>query len=409
MWAWLKRNGVRAFCDLFALSSLAALFYFMGEKLIGMKGPLITNDNQPLFGDFLAYWSAGKSVLIGQAKHVYDHDLPTDVVHQQQLLLMPHLPVVAPWNSPPQFLMLATLLGMLPYVVAALTMLAVSFGVYFFAARKLLPDWRSLIYAASVPAVVYEIGSIQTGIIIAGITGLALYWQDKRPITAGSILAVITIKPHMAILWPFYLALTGRWRMFIAAAVSVTAVTLLAGAIFGFDQYVRFIQNLEYTQKLITDRHVSAATYGSLYGNLLGMGVQERIAMISHATSAALALALAAFTIRKADPRIQGAALCAATILTSPYLFFYDTSLLAVAAALLGVPKKWWDYPALILGWASGACVGITFILMNYHLQPYWPIAPACAWVVLLTAAARAGVFNFAKILGPRPELAPQP
>lgn len=399
----------RLFFEAAALCVLIALFYFMGEKIIGMKGPLITNDNQPLFGDFVAYWTAGKSVLIGQAAHVYDHDVPTDVVHQQQLLLMPHLPVVAPWNSPPQFLMLATLLAIIPYVPSALLALGVSFGIYFTAARKLLPDWRSLIFAASVPAVVYEIGSIQTGIIVAGITGLAIYWQDKRPITAGSILAVLTIKPHMAILWPLYLLLTGRWRMFFAATASFLAVTIAAGFFFGFDSYLRFLHNLDYTQKLISDRHVSAATYGSLYGNLLGMGVQSTIAFAAHYASAALALLLAFFIIRKNDPRLQGAALCAATVLASPYLFFYDTSLLAVAVALIGTPRKWWEYPALIMGWGSGLCIGITFILQNYHLPQYWPIAPVCAWVVLLTVAVRAGVFNFSGIALARPAPAPQP
>src|SRR5262249_54573238 len=114
--SWIKRKGIRLFLEACALGVLLMLFFFMGEKLVGMKGPLITNDNQPLFGDFLAYWSAGKAVLMGQAAHVHDHDLPTDVVHHVQLELMPHLPVVSPWNSPPQFLLIATGLATMPYV-----------------------------------------------------------------------------------------------------------------------------------------------------------------------------------------------------------------------------------------------------------------------------------------------------
>ena len=409
LWSWIKRQWARLIAEAVALATLVGIFIFMGAKLVGMKGPLITNDNQPLFGDFLAYWSAGQAVLRGQAAHVHDHDLPTDIVHQIQLELMPHLPVVAPWNSPPQFLLLATLLGMMPYMVSAIVALAVSFGVYFYAARKLLPDWRSLIFAASVPAVVYEIGSIQTGIIVAGVTGLAIYWQDRRPLSAGAILGLITIKPHMAVLWPIYLMLTGRWRMFMAAAASVIAVTLLAGAVFGFDMYVKFLHNLEYTQNLISHRHVSAATYGSLYGNLLGLGVPHEIAIVVHGISAALALGVAFLVVRRGEPHIQGAALCAATALFSPYLFFYDTSLLAVAAALLGAPRKWWEWPALILGWGSGLSVGISFLMQGLHLPAFLPVAPFAAWVVLLTLAARSGAFKLSGIAALRPAPAPQP
>lgn len=373
-WAFTQRH-YRIGCEIVAIGAALMVFYFMGSKLTGMHG-LMTNDKQPLFGDFIAFWSAGKLVLAGKVAQVHD----THQIHLIHLSIIPHLPVVAGWNSPPQFLLIAVLLALIPYFWSAITFLIVSFAIYFIAARKILPDWRALIFAATVPAALYEIGSVQTGIIIAGITGLALYWQDRRPLSAGALLAILTIKPHMALLWPIYLALTGRWRMFISAAVACTIVTLLAGFVYGFDAYIRFFNNLAYTQRLISDHHVSPATYGSLYGNLLSLKVPNNLALAAHAASAAAALVVAGIVWFKGEPRIQGAALCAATMLTSPYLFFYDTTLLALGAALLGAPKTWWQWPGAIFGWAAGFSVLVGFYI---HL----PIAPFAAWMVLLSAA----------------------
>ena len=371
------RRWRRLACEIAAVLVALGIFAFMGQKLTHMQG-LMTNDHQPLFGDFIAFWSAGKIVLSGKAAMVHNPDL----IHQVQLAAIPHLPVVAPWNSPPQFLLFATLLGLMSYPVAAAVFLLVCLSAYFAAARKILPDWRALIFAAALPAVVFEIGSIQTGIIIAAIYGLSLYWQDRRPIAGGALIGLLTIKPHLAVLWPFYLALTGRWRMFAAAAASTIVITVAGGLAFGFESYVRFLQNIAYTQNLITGRHVSAATYGSLYGNLLGLGVPNMIAITSHAASALLALTLAFFIVRRGGAAVAGAAMCAATTLTSPYLFFYDMTILGVALAFLGAPRKWWEWPAFVLGWGAGLSVAVGFYV---HL----PVAPVAAWAVLLTAGAR--------------------
>ncbi len=76
-----------------------------------------------------------------------------------------------------------------------------------------------MIFAITLPAALYHPGSVQTGLYIAGVSGLALYFLDRRPIVAGLLVALLAIKPHLAILWPIFFALSGRWRAFIAAAV----------------------------------------------------------------------------------------------------------------------------------------------------------------------------------------------
>src|SRR5690606_18937305 len=80
---------------------------------------------------------------------------------------------------------------------------------------------------------------------------------------------------------------------------------------------------------------------------------------------------------------IAGAALCAATLLISPYLFFYDFTLLAVGAALLGAPRNRFELLALILAWGAGLSLPLNYLAAL-------PLAPVAAWLILLASARRA-------------------
>src|SRR5689334_326492 len=134
--------------------------------------------------------------------------------------------VMAPWNSPPPFLFFVIPFALLPYGVAAIVWLALTGALYLFAASKILPDKRALIFAVTLPAALYHLGTEQVGLLIAGLNGMALYWLDKRPRSAGAVVGLLVIKPHLALLWPFFLALSRRWNAFFAAAVSAGSLLL---------------------------------------------------------------------------------------------------------------------------------------------------------------------------------------
>jgi alpha-1,2-mannosyltransferase len=374
----MPRRLTRRFYEIGALGVAAAILAVMAWRLIGLDGLLLASD-QPLFGDFIAFWSAGRAALDGHADRVHDPVL----INAYQDALIPHMHVMAPWNSPPPFLLIASALALMPYPVAAMAFLASTGALYLTAARKLLPDARALIFAATAPAALFHIGSIQTGLIIAGVTGLALYWRDRRPLAAGALIGLLAIKPHLAILWPLYLALSGRWRMFGAAAASTLLFCLAAGAAFGFETFPNFIANLSTTEDLISYQRVARETYASLYGNLVGLGAPHALALGAHAISALAALTLACVLFRRDAFAASGAALCAATMLASPYLFFYDSTLLAIGAALLGAPRNRFELLALIAAWGSGLSLALGYFISL-------PVCPLGAWLLLIAAFRRA-------------------
>lgn len=372
--AWLTRRTFEIGAIVVALALLAV----MGWRLSQAHGLLLIDGN-PVFGDFIAFWSAGKLALEGQANLVHDVALITAVQHAA----VPGMHLVAPWNSPPYFLLIATALALLPYPAAALTWLAASGALYLFAARKILPDARALLIALTAPAALYHIGSVQTGLAIAGVTGLALIWLDTRPRAAGALIALLAIKPHLAVLWPIYLAFTGRWRVFAAASVTFAVFTFAAGLAFGWDTFAHFVQNLSAASSLIGDERVPPATFGSLFGNLTALGAPRVLAIGAHALSAIAAIAAAIYVFRRGDARAQGAALCAATLLISPYLFFYDFTLLLVGAALLAPARDRFELIALMVAWGAGLSLAIS------ELVPL-PLCPLAAWLVLACAIRRA-------------------
>ena len=371
----------RKIFEIAAVVMALGLLLVFGQRLMGVHGYLLAS-GQPLFGDFIAFWSAGHATLEGHVAQVHDRVFLT---HVQQTTI-PGMHVMAPWNSPPPFLFFIIPFALLPYGPAAIAWLLTTGALYLFMARKILPDARALIFAVTMPAALYHLGTEQVGLLVAGLAGLALYWLDKRPRVAGVLVGMLIFKPHLALLWPFFLALTRRWNAFIAAALSTGVLVLGAGLVFGFESYIRFLQNLGPSQDLIAGVHVGKQTFGSLFGNLLALHVPTPFAIAGHAVSAAAAFAVALWIFtRRVDWRVQGAALCAATLLLSSYLFFYDFVLLGVGAALLAPARNKFEVTAMVFAWIAGMSVAFSYALPL-------PLCPFSAWLVLIAALRRTNV-----------------
>jgi hypothetical protein len=136
---------------------------------------------------------------------------------------------------------------------------------------------------------------------------------------------------------------------------------------------------------LLSQGRIAADTAASLYINLIGLGAPHTAAMATHATSALAALFAAALVFTRNNNASSAAALCATTLLISPYLYFYDVTLLAAGAALLGAPRDRFELSAQILAWSAGLTLALGALVTL-------PLAPFAAWVVLFAAMRRAGI-----------------
>ena len=94
----VQRRYLEIGAALIALALLAT-FAFL---LLQADGLRLAN-GQPVFGDFIAFWSAGRAALEGHAAQVHDHGL----IAEYNRLAAPGVSYYAPWNSPPTFLLVA--------------------------------------------------------------------------------------------------------------------------------------------------------------------------------------------------------------------------------------------------------------------------------------------------------------
>ncbi|MEQ1810743.1 MAG: glycosyltransferase family 87 protein [Terricaulis sp.] len=373
-----------------AIAVAVAMLGFFISRTVYVHGNAMPS-GQPFFGDYMAFWSAGRAALDGHAHEIHERTM----LWQVQQAIAPDVKFFAPWNSPPTFLMIVCVLALLPYPVSAVFFLVSTLVLFGFAIRRFLPDARALILPFTSPTVLYQTATVQAGMLIAGVNGLAIRWLDKRPHLAGALIGFLAIKPHIALLWPLFLALSGRWRVFMSAAVAALTFVVMAGLMFGFDTYLNWFESLNYSQRLISEQRITTPAYASLYANLLGLDAPQALAIGLHAVSAVAGIIVACVVFRKGDVALGGAALCAATLLVSPYLFFYDFTTLLVGAALLGAPRSSLDYAAAIFAWGAALSVALGQYISL-------PICPLAAWLVLVTAFTR--VKSAAPLLAPAPQ-----
>ena len=137
----------RKIFEISAVVIAIGLLIVFGYRLLGLRGYLLPT-GQPLFGDFIAFWSAGKATLEGHVAQLHDRVFLTSVQHAA----IPGMRVMAPWNSPPPFLFFVIPFALLPYGPAAVLWLVLTGALYLFAASKILPDKRALLFAVTLPA-----------------------------------------------------------------------------------------------------------------------------------------------------------------------------------------------------------------------------------------------------------------
>jgi hypothetical protein len=135
---------------------------------------------------------------------------------------------------------------------------------------------------------------------------------------------------------------SGRWRVFIAAAVTTVTLLALSIAAFGHEVWIDFVTKGLPVQGLILADPDRVATPGfpTIFMNLCGVDLSYAAAMSVQAMFSAVAIGAViwAFRSRKyANPALLRALFLACAIVVSPYILTYDLLPLTFAAVLLPV------------------------------------------------------------------------
>src|SRR5262249_10839556 len=137
------------------------------------------------------------------------------------------------WHYPPPFLFAAALGALLPFVPAGLAWLVATGAAYAAAIRGIVGDRVGWLFALGFPGAIWDVTAGANGFLTAALIGGALGWLERQPVLAGCCLGLLTFKPQLGVLFPLVLVATGRWRAFVAAAVTTVAVAALSWLAFG--------------------------------------------------------------------------------------------------------------------------------------------------------------------------------
>jgi hypothetical protein len=316
---------------LFALCVAQAVFlaasFALGHWMIDTEG-------HGMVTDFVNVWAAGGLVHEGHPVAVYD---PTIHKAAEEAALGRSFDGYFPWFYPPPFLFVASLLALMPYLTAFAAWVLVTFPAYAFTIRTIIGDRLGILFAFAFPAATSNAMVGQNGFVTAALLGGSLLAMERRPILSGVLLGLLAYKPHFGLLFPLVLAVSGRWRVFGAAAATVAVMAAVSWLAFGAATCEAFIRSLPLaSQLMLRDGHGDFSKMHSMLGLVRTLGGGDMLASTLQATLTTVsAIVVCMLWRRKMAFDIQAAALATAVLLATPYLYIYDLVVLAIPMAFL--------------------------------------------------------------------------
>lgn len=329
--------------------------------------------------DFLNVWMYGRAAALPDPGYWYDI---TSYQNALTALLGSGYPGQS-WADPPSLMLVAAPFGQMPYLAALACWTLLGFAVFVGVLHRAGFDTASLVALLASPAAVFCFISGQSALITAAMLILILMQLDRRPLLAGVLIGCLTLKPQLGILFPVMLAATGRWRVFVTAAITALVIAGITTAMFGTQIWIDFIARGLPTQSIVLRDPAGIATpfYPNVYMNLRGLGFAFPLATAIQSL-VSLAAAVLVWRIfrahRDADPRILAALFLAASVAATPSLLSYDTLALTVAAVALlrgGLLDNMGRLIAQLLFWLPLLQLGLGQI----HVPGPGLIAPAFA------------------------------
>jgi hypothetical protein len=329
----------------------------------------IQNILHPTSRDFVSFWGAAQLALAGDPAAAYDRA----ALHAVQTTVATFSRGEMPFPYPPAYLLLVIPFGLLPFAAGMVAWSLGTLTFYLSAARRLFPGsgWLAVAFPA-----VFANGSIgQNAFVTTGIFMAGLALLESSPLAAGAVLGCLVIKPQLALLLPVALIAGRQWRAIVGAAMSSTGIMLLGLLLFGTATTMAWIHQLPLYATIVRDGLVGWSKLGSVYAAARQFGLGAEPAILLHALVMVVAAA-AVWRIWRSDAAFGAkvAILSAATLLASPYVFFYDGVILVPAFLWLARENTrpmilfalWW-LPLLMI--AQIAAVDVA------NLSPVLPIA----------------------------------
>lgn len=285
--------------------------------------------------DFLNLWMYGRAVTDADPSRFYDI-----AVYNAELtkLLGAGYPGQN-WPNPPTALLPMAPFGLLGFFPALFAWFVIGIGALALTVRRTFADVRVLTVLMVSPAALLCLISGQSSFLTTAALIGAFFCWDRRPVLAGILIGLLTVKPQLGILIPFALIASRRWTVFAAAAVTALALVALSTALFGPEIWIAYITKaLPLQREVLADPSgIAMPFHATIFMNLRGLlGNDAAMVLQSVSSVAAVAIVVWAFWSRRdQDPVVLCALLLACTQAASPYMSTYDLLPLTLMALVL--------------------------------------------------------------------------
>lgn len=324
-----------------ALAILGAFFFVVAVAsylyTMSWSGPIPRDGTSLVVGrDFLNFWMYGRAAPAPDPSRFYD----AAAYHAALDALLGANYPGQNWSYPPSIFFLAAPFGQLAYLQALLLWTFCGGALFFAVAQRNFGDPQLLLAVMLSPAAVLCVVSGQSSLITAAMTIAIFAWLDRKPVAAGVLMGLLTLKPQLGVFFPVMLIASGRWRTFASATITALALVAATSAVFGPQVWIDFVtKGVPVNNIVLADpERIATPFYVTIFMNLRGLDLPYSAAMAIQLcfSAAALVAVFWAFRFRRdGDPLMLMALFCACAVSGTPYLLSYDTLALTFAALLL--------------------------------------------------------------------------
>jgi hypothetical protein len=298
------------------------------------------------------------------------------------------------FSYPPSVLPLLAPFGALPYLVALPLWLALGTLAFFAAAMGRWPrreDWLLVLTIALSPVLWVNLNFGQLGLFLALLFVGALRLLPARPLLAGAMIGILTIKPQLGPLLAVTLLLTGAWRAIAAAVLAAIVLAALSIVLFGASPWNAWLTHtvtaqwelLEQTKSFFVTQMVTP------FSAARALGASMHAALALQGVAAVLVLLATWRALASAAPwPLKAAIIACGACLLVPYALAYDLAI-PLAAIVWCLDER--AVRDSTLGLLAAGCLwaapfGVTIMLQARGI-PVAPFALTLCYVWLLSEA----------------------
>jgi hypothetical protein len=319
------------------LGALALLNLAFAAVLIVPSYVTLTAPGQ--IPDFAAFWAAGAMTLEGAPATAYDWQ-----AHRAAEVagLGRDFTGLMPWHYPPPVQMLVAPLGALPLFAAMTLWVGGTALLFLWTCWRILPHPNAVLAGLAAAPTALTLVNGQIGFLMAALLGLALLDIERKPLRAGLLLGLLSLKPHLVVAVPIPLIATiflkgGHWRPVLGGAAATLALAALSWLALGGDTWSAFAASINDTARVFAGTGAAeqrwamgAGPYGWL--RYLGAGFGASMAAQAVAALAVLSVTIRAWRSPATSPELKAALICFAAVVATPRVLNYDLHILVVGA-----------------------------------------------------------------------------